>query len=199
MNTQPKVFVLVGPSGVGKDTLMNSLIERYPNSFCKGVTHTTRPIRPGEVEGVNYYYVTKQQFEDMLKKGEFIEHNYFNNNYYGTSIKGLELALKSNKIPFFVLHINSVSHLNKQKISANYIGILPPIIEVLRKRLVLRATESNESIQRRIESAKEEIELISLSLYINYKIINDDLTKAVDEFENKMIILYPNLRHKFLN
>lgn len=188
-----KVLVVVGPSGVGKDTLMNKLFERHPNNFQKAVTHTTRGMREGEEEGKNYYYVSKEEFEKLKDEGGFVETNFYNNNYYGTSKKELNKAAEIDKIMYFVIDVNGATAINDQKIPANFIAFLPPSVEVLRERLSKRNTESEEVIKGRIETAEAEIPKIEGSAFFNYKIINDDMERAVNELEEKVKILYPNM------
>ena len=92
MDYKNKILIIVGPSGVGKDTLMQKVFEKHPGFFKKGVTHTSRKIREGEKEGFNYYYVTKEEFLKLDTEGGLVEHNFYNGNYYGLSKMELEKA-----------------------------------------------------------------------------------------------------------
>ena len=103
-----KVLVVVGPSGVGKDTLMQKVFDNHPNVFKKGVTHTSRKMREGEKEGYNYYYVTEEEFLKMKSENKFVEFNYYNKNYYGLSKMELESQSKGDKI-LYGLKTNSLS------------------------------------------------------------------------------------------
>ena len=87
MESGNKVLVVVGPSGVGKDTLMQKVFDKHPGVFKKGVTHTSRNMRPGEKEGYNYYYISKEDFVKKIAEGFFVENNFYNGNYYGLSKK----------------------------------------------------------------------------------------------------------------
>jgi guanylate kinase len=198
MEAKPKnkVLVVVGPSGVGKDTLMLKLFEKYPNVFKKGTTHTSRQIRPGEVDGENYHYVTKEAFLDLKDKNGFVETNFYNNNYYGLSKMELEKAEKMNKIMYVIIDINGAYSVHNLKIPANYIAFLPPSIETLEKRLTGRGTEKQDVIAGRIKIAKDEVKRIQETKFFNYKIINDDMNKALKELEDKMKILYPQFLKK---
>ena len=131
-----KILIVVGPSGVGKDTLMQKVFEKYPGFFKKGVTHTSRKMREGEKEGFNYYYVTKEEFLKLDADGCLVEHNFYNGNYYGLSKMELEKGLKDDKIMYAIIDINGAKSVHNLKIPANFIGILPPNEEVLEKARV---------------------------------------------------------------
>ena len=126
-NKKPKnpVLVVVGPSGVGKDTVMQKLFEKHPNSFKKGTTHTTRQKRPGEIEGVNYYYVTQEEFLKLKDEGGLVENNFYNNNYYGLSKMELEKAEKLDKIMYVIIDINGADAVYKLKIPSSFVAIIP--------------------------------------------------------------------------
>ena len=189
-----KVLVVVGPSGVGKDTLMQKVFEKHPGSFKKGVTHTSRKMRPGEKEGYNYYYVSKDDFFKLKDAGEFIEYNFYNNNYYGLSKKELENASKIDKILYVIIDINGAASVYNLKIPANFIAILPPNEEILKQRLTGRGTESDDVIKGRLETAIIETRRIHESKFFNYIVCNDNLDKAVLDMEEKLKSLYPQLK-----
>ena len=188
-----KILIVVGPSGVGKDTLMQKVFEKHPGKFKKGVTHTSRKMREGEKEGFNYYYVSKEEFLKLNEEGGLVEHNFYNGNYYGLSKMELEKGLKGDKIMYAIIDINGAKSVHKLKIPANFIGILPPSEEVLVKRLKGRGTESEEVIKGRLDIAKEEVKKINETEFFNFKIINDDLDKAVLDMEEKLKTLYSQL------
>ena len=189
-----KVLVVVGPSGVGKDTVMQKVFEKHPGNFKKGVTHTSRKMRPGEKEGFNYYYVSKEDFLKLKDENEFIEYNFYNGNYYGLSRKELENGTKSDKILYVIIDINGAKSVHDKNIPANFVAILPPSEEILEKRLKGRGTETPEVIKGRLETAKNETRRINESDYFNYKVFNDDLDKAVLDMEEKLKNLYPQLK-----
>ena len=188
-----KFIVISGPSGVGKDTIMQKVFEKHPGVFKKGVTHTSRKMREGEKEGFNYYYVSKEEFLKLNEEGGLVEHNFYNGNYYGLSKMELEKGLKGDKIMYAIIDINGAKSVHNLKIPANFIGILPPSEEVLVKRLKGRGTESEEVIKGRLDIAKEEVKKINETEFFNYKVINDDLDKAVLDMEEKLKTLYPQL------
>ena len=189
-----KILVVVGPSGVGKDTVMQKIFDKYPGFFKKGVTHTSRKMREGEKEGYNYYYVSKEEFLKLNEEGGLIEHNFYNGNYYGLSKMELEKGLKGDKIMYAIIDINGAKSVHNLKIPANFIGILPPSEEVLEKRLRGRGTEADEVIKGRLDIAKAEVKKIQETEFFNYKVINDDLNKAVLDLEEKLKELYPQLK-----
>ena len=186
-----KVLVVVGPSGVGKDTLMQKVFDKHPGKFKKGVTHTSRKMRPGEKEGYNYYYVTEEEFLRLKENNGLVEHNFYNGNYYGLSKKELEDGTKGEKILYVIIDINGAKKVHELNIPANFAAILPPNEETLEKRLKGRGTESEEVIKGRLETAKTETREINNSSFFNCKVYNDDLEKAVLDMEEKLKKLYP--------
>ena len=189
-----KVLVVVGPSGVGKDTVMQKVLEKYPEKFKKGVTHTSRKMRPGEKEGHNYYYRSKEEFLKLKEEGGLIEYFFYNGNYYGLSKKELENGTRGQKISCVNIGVDGAKSLHDLKIPSNYFAILPPNEEVLEKRLKRRGTESLDLIKERIEASRIEIKKINELDFLKYKIVNNDLGKAVLEMENKLKELYPQLK-----
>ena len=189
-----KVLIVVGPSGVGKDTVMQKVFEKYPGHFKKGVTHTSRKMRPGEKEGYNYYYVSKEDFLKLKEEDGLVESNFYNGNYYGLSKKELENGTKSGKIIYLIIDINGAKRVHDLKIPANFVAILPPSEEVLEQRLTQRGTESSEVIEGRLKTAKNETRRINESDYFNCKVYNDELDKAVLDMEEKLKKLYPQLK-----
>ena len=187
-----KVLVVVGPSGVGKDTLMQKVFDKHPGKFKKGVTHTSRKMRKGEKEGYNYYYVSQEEFLKLKDSGGLVEHNFYNGNYYGLSKMELENGTKGDKILYVIIDINGAKKVHDLNIPAIFVGILPPNEETLEKRLKGRGTESEEVIKGRLETAKTETREINKSSFFNCKVINDDLERAVGEMENKLKELFPS-------
>ena len=187
-----KILVIVGPSGVGKDTIMQTIFEKYPNILKKGVTHTSRKIRKGEKEGYNYYYITEEEFLKLKEQDAFFEFNYYNKNYYGISKMELENQKKSNKIFYVIIAIKGAKYINKCNIPANFVAILPPDEDTLSKRLKRRGTESEESIKIRLKIAKSELKEIEKCDFFNLRIYNDDLNDAIKDMELFLKNAYPN-------
>ena len=188
-----KILIISGPSGVGKDTLMQKVFEKYPGFFKKGVTHTSRKMREGEKEGFNYYYVSKEDFLKLDSEGGLVEHNFYNGNYYGLSKMELEKGLKGDKILYAIIDINGANSVHNLKIPANFIGILPPSEEILEKRLRGRGTESEDVMKGRLDIARAEVKRINEADFFNCKVINDDLDKAILDMIEKLKSLYPQL------
>lgn len=174
-----KLFVISGSSGVGKGTLLNALLAQHPD-IKLSISATTRAPRPGEADGVNYFFTKKEDFEESIKNGEFLEWAEFNENFYGTKQAYVEKTL--NKGKNLILEIETKGALQiKQKLPDSIlIFILPPSLEELEHRLRGRNTESEEAIQNRLKEAFREIEC---SKNYDHKVVNDDLTRALKELE----------------
>ena len=170
-----KFIVISGPSGVGKGTICNKLINEL-NAWYS-VSTTTRSPREGEVEGVNYFFVSKKEFEDRIKRGEFLEYNYYNDNYYGTSKKIVLEKMKAGINVFSEIDVNGAHNIKKIFPDALLIYIAPPSIEALRERLIGRGTESLERIEERLKIAEKELEEVD---FYDYVVVNDDLEKATN-------------------
>ena len=158
------------------------------------MTHTSRKMRPGEKEGQNYYYKTKEEFLKLKEEGGLIEHFFYYGNYYGLSKKELEEGTKGHQILCVNIGVDGAKSLHDLNIPSNYFAILPPNEEVLKERLKRRGTESPDLIKERLEVSKIEIRKINEFDFFNCKIINNDLDKAVLDMENKLKELYPQLK-----
>ncbi len=176
---KPLLIILSGPSGSGKGSILSKASEKI--DFVCSVSATTRAPREGDVDGVNYYFLSKTEFENRIENGDFLEYTTYCDNYYGTLKSEVENKLAHGNDT--VLEIEVVGAMNAKKLFPNALTVfvLPPSEEVLEKRLRGRNTEDEETLSRRIFEAKREIE--SSSLY-DYTIINDDLDVAADEFIN---------------
>ncbi len=174
------LYIVSAPSGAGKTSLVKALIDSAP-LVRVSVSHTTRAMRPGEVDGVNYHFVSREQFNDMLQRNEFLEHAEVFGNLYGTSQSWIEKTLAEGFD--LILEIDwqgaqQVRHLLPQSRS---IFILPPTQEALRHRLTNRGQDSGEIIERRMHEAVSE-----MSHYIEYDylLINDDFAHALDDLRS---------------
>lgn len=173
------VFVVSGPSGVGKTTLCREMIRRFPN-LRFSVSHTTRPPRGGDQEGRDYYFVSDETFQRMIEAGEFWEWATIYGHRYGTSRKKLQEMLDQGHDVILDIDGQGAQQLRAQKIPAVYIFILPPSMEELRRRLSQRHTEEPKKMQERLGKALAEMEE---ARQYDYFIINDDLRKAQEKFE----------------
>ena len=177
-----KLIVMSGPSGVGKGTICNKLIAEL-NAWYS-VSTTTRIPREGESEGVNYFFVSKGEFEEKIKNGEFLEYNFYNGNYYGTSKNTVVEKINKGINVFCEIDVNGAHNIKKIFPDALLIYIAPPSIDVLRDRLLKRGTESIEKINQRLEIAKKELEEVD---FFDYVIINDNLEETINDV--KKVIL----------
>ena len=177
-----KFIVISGPSGVGKGTICNRLLSEL-NAWYS-VSTTTRAPREGEVNGINYYFVTKEEFESKIKEGAFLEYNVYNDNYYGTSKEAVVNKINEGINVFSEIDVNGAHNIKKVFPDALLIYIAPPSIEVLKERLIGRGTESIEKINQRLEIAEKELKEVD---FYDYVVINDDLDKATDEVRNIII------------
>jgi len=183
-NKRGKIFIVSAPSGAGKSTIVEKAIEKLRNNGIKIerlVTYTTRSPRQGEKNGVDYFFVSKSQFSKLSKDGKFFETNQYNNQFYGSPVDAIEKAQKGISQILVVDYNGGVAYSQKLK-DAVTIWIEPPSIKLLKSRLKKRGTETNEEINKRIEIALKEINKERRSKLYKYKIVNRELTKAVDEF-----------------
>lgn len=174
-----KLFVISGSSGVGKGTLLKKLLEKNPQLEVS-ISATTRSPRPGEADGVNYFFVTKEEFLKEVENGDFLEWAEFNGNYYGTRQAWVERNLDKGKNLILEIETKGALQIKKKLPDSVLIFILPPSIEELEHRLRGRNTEDEETIQGRLHEVKREIEC---SKSYDYTIVNDDLDRALDELE----------------
>lgn len=170
------IIVITGPSGAGKTSLLKYLPSE---EFYFSVSHTTRPPRKGEIDGKDYYFISREKFLEMIKKGEFLEWVEVFGTYYGTAKSEIERAFSQGK--HLVLDIEVVGATRMKSYfgnSAIFIFVLPPSIEEMERRLRKRETEDDNQIKERIQRAKEEIKFAS---WFDYVIVNDNLEKAKDK------------------
>lgn len=171
---QGLLIVLSGPSGVGKDTVSNVVLEQNPNLW-KSISMTTRSPRENEIDGIDYYFVTKEEFKEKIKKQEFLEYAKFNNNYYGTPRSKVVEKLNEGKDVILVIDIQGALQIKERYDKALFIFLLPPSMKVLKKRLVNRKTDTLGAIDERFKTAYQEIN--ELPKY-HYVIVNDEIKLA---------------------
>ncbi|TQN74619.1 Guanylate kinase, partial [Colletotrichum shisoi] len=176
-------IVISGPSGVGKGTLYKLLFERHPDTFALSVSHTTRGPRPGETDGVDYHFVTREAFDDLVARDGFVEHAVFGSNAYGTSKATIEEQSAKGKVVVLDIEMEGVKQIKQSNFPARYVFIAPPSEDELEKRLRGRGTEKEESIQKRLAQAKLELEFSKTPGVHDLVIVNDDLEKAYTTLE----------------
>ena len=177
-----RFIVISGPSGVGKGTICNRLLNEL-NAWYS-VSTTTREPREGEVNGINYYFISKEEFEKRIKDGEFLEYNVYNGNYYGTSKKIVLEKMDAGINVFSEIDVNGAHNIKRIFPDTLLIYIAPPSMEALRERLMTRGTESVEKIEERLEIAKKEMQEVG---FYDYVVINDDLEKAIQEVKDIIV------------
>ncbi len=179
MNNRGMMVVFSAPSGCGKDTVFKRLCEKR-NDVVKSVSATTRKQRADEIDGVNYFFISKEQFEYLIENNGLIEYTCYNGCYYGTPTEGVHEAIQMGKICFLIIEIEGAQNVMELFPECVSIFLLPPSIEVLEKRLRGRGTDSEEEIRNRMEIAYKEM---SYKDIYQYNVINDDLEVCVDEID----------------
>uniref|UniRef100_M4AVM1 Guanylate kinase n=1 Tax=Xiphophorus maculatus TaxID=8083 RepID=M4AVM1_XIPMA len=179
----PRPVVLSGPSGAGKSTLLKRLMKDHEGVFGFSVSHTTRNPRPGEEDGKDYHFTTREAMQEGIDNGEFIENAEFSGNMYGTSKAAVEDVRAKNLICILDVDIQGVKRIKETDLDPIYISIQPPSMEILEKRLRDRQTETEESLQKRLEAARIDMELSKEPGVFDIVIINDDLEKAYEELK----------------
>lgn len=174
-----KLIVITGPSGVGKGTLMQKLLERHPELYYS-VSATTRSPRPGEINGQNYYFVDRSQFEKLVAQGEFLEWAEFAGNYYGTPRAEVLEKIKSGKLVVLEIELEGARQIRRSYSSALSIFILPPTFLELENRIRGRGQDSEEAIARRLNRAQAEIQAAG---EFDIQIVNDDFETALHQIE----------------
>lgn len=171
------IIILSSPSGAGKSSLAKALLE-IDNNLRLSISATTRKPRPNEQDGVNYYFKTKSEFEELVKQNQFLEHAKIYDNYYGTPKKHVENLLNQGLDVLFDIDWQGARSIKQNAINAVSIFILPPNLEVLEQRLRNRAADNEEAIQLRMVSAQAEI---SHSNEYDHIITNDDFNDTLQQ------------------
>ena len=174
-----KLLVLSGPSGVGKGTVVGEL-EKRRDDICFSVSATTRSPRIGEQDGVSYFFVTKQTFEEMIERNELLEYAQFVDNYYGTPRAYVEQKLEEGMNVILDIEVQGARNIVNAFPDAVSVYIIPPTYEELERRLRGRGTETEEQIQGRLKTAMEEARAADFYRYI---IVNNNLNDAVNELD----------------
>lgn len=191
--TRGSLFIVSAPSGAGKTTLCKELVSASPK-LKFSISHTTRRIRPGEVDNRDYTFISREEFKRMIEKDDFIEWAEIHGEFYGTSRKRLEELMNSGNDVILDIDTQGAMQLRKQYRDGVYIFVLPPSLEVLVKRLEKRMTNSRDEIEKRLSRAVDEIKAYQ---EYDYVIINDIFEDALKELE--AIIISQRVSTKMIN
>ncbi|MGT2756175.1 guanylate kinase [Streptococcus ovuberis] len=177
MKERGLLIVFSGPSGVGKGTVRKEIFEHQDNKFKYSVSMTTRPQRPGEVDGVDYHFRTREEFEDLIRQGQMLEYAEYVGNYYGTPLNYVNETLDQGVDVFLEIEVQGALQVKSKVPDGVFIFLTPPDLEELQDRLVGRGTDSEEIIAQRISRAKEEIALMR---EYDYAVVNDEVPLAAE-------------------
>lgn len=174
------LIVLSGPSGVGKGTVRKRIFEQDDNKFDYSVSMTTRKMRPGEVNGKDYYFVSKKEFEQEIANGGMLEYAQYVDNYYGTPLKYVNEKLDSGKDVFLEIEVKGAMQVREKCPDGLFIFLTPPDLMELRQRIINRGTDDMATIDKRMEKAKGEIEMMQ---NYDYAVVNDEVDKAAEKIK----------------
>jgi guanylate kinase len=174
------LFILSGPSGVGKGTVRQRLFKEKTD-LKYSISMTTRTIRHGETDGVDYFYKTKAEFERLIGQNQLLEYAQYVDNYYGTPRAYVEDMLEAGHDVFLEIEVQGALQVKKSFPEGVFIFLFPPSLEELKNRIVSRGTESDELVLNRLREAKKEIEMMD---YYDYVIVNDQVEHAVEKIHS---------------
>lgn len=177
VNKKGSLIVISGPSGAGKDTVVNRLKE-INNNIWVSISCTSRLPRGEEIDGKDYFFLTKEEFEEKIKNNQFLEYAIYNNNYYGTPVDKIKEKLDNGIDVILVIEVQGALYIKQHIKDAIFIFIMPPSMEELKNRLIKRKTDSKEKILERFKIAYNEINEITK---YNYVVVNDDIEKATNK------------------
>ncbi|MBT5411742.1 MAG: guanylate kinase [Cellvibrionales bacterium] len=188
MSKAGTLYIVSAPSGAGKTTLVGALLKNMPD-IKASISHTTRPMRPGEKEGINYHFVSEEIFLSLINKEAFLEHAQVFNHFYGTSKEWVEKTLSEGIDVILEIDWQGAEQIRDLIPESKSIFILPPSLEALEERLIKRGQDDPTVIKRRLAAAKEEI---SHYMMADYLLINDGFDETLVEFNS--IILHERLK-----
>ena len=177
MSERGLLIVFSGPSGVGKGTVRQEIFSKPDHKFEYSVSMTTRAQRPGEVDGKDYFFRSREEFEELIRKGQMLEYAEYVGNYYGTPSTYVNETLDKGIDVFLEIEVQGALQVKKKVPDAVFIFLTPPDLNELQERLIGRGTDSEEVIAQRIERAREEIALMS---EYDYAIVNDEVPLAAE-------------------
>ncbi|WP_442950927.1 guanylate kinase [Paenibacillus sp. GSMTC-2017] len=177
------LIVLSGPAGVGKGTVCSALRERMPE-IVYSVSATTRQPRQGEVEGVNYFFKTREQFQDLIARDAMLEYAEYVGNYYGTPRDFVDRTLAGGRDVILEIEVQGALKVKEKFPEAIFVFLLPPSLEELKQRITGRGTESQDTINKRMNVAVEEMNLLQ---HYDYAVMNDEIDAACDRIRSIII------------
>ena len=177
-NNRGNLFVVSGPSGTGKGTICKALLEKR-DDVVLSVSATSRSPRPGEENGVHYFFLTEEEFRNNIDNGQMLEHAVFCGNYYGTPKAYVEEMLAAGKNVILEIEVQGAMQVRAKHPEGVYVFVMPPSLQELRERLVGRGTEALEVVEQRLKTAEREFGYIEK---YNYIVVNDDIDVAVNRF-----------------
>ena len=180
MTKRGLLIVLSGPSGVGKGTVRAAIFSKGEQKFVYSISATTRLPRTGETDGVDYFFKTREEFEQMIQNKQLLEYAEYVGNYYGTPLEYVEHTLAKGKDVFLEIDVQGAIQVRDLMPDGVFIFLTPPDLNELESRIVNRGTDSDEVIAKRMKTAREELELMK---YYDYSVVNDTVDNAVQKIE----------------
>lgn len=180
MTKRGLLIVLSGPSGVGKGTVRAAIFSKGEQKFVYSISATTRVPRTGETDGVDYFFKTREEFEQMIQNKQLLEYAEYVGNYYGTPLEYVENTLAKGKDVFLEIDVQGAIQVRELMPDGVFIFLTPPDLNELESRIVNRGTDSDEVIAKRMKTAREELELMK---YYDYSVVNDTVDNAVQKIE----------------
>ena len=180
MTKRGLLIVLSGPSGVGKGTVRAAIFSKEEQKFVYSISATTRLPRTGETDGVDYFFKTREEFEQMIQNKQLLEYAEYVGNYYGTPLEYVENTLATGKDVFLEIDVQGAIQVRELMPDGVFIFLTPPDLNELESRIVNRGTDSDEVIAKRMKTAREELELMK---YYDYSVVNDTVNNAVQKIE----------------
>jgi len=177
MHEKGLLIVLSGPSGVGKGTVRKEIFSQPDTKFEYSISMTTRPPREGEVNGVDYFFKTREEFEQLIEQGKLLEYAEFVGNYYGTPVDYVRETLNKGRDVFLEIEVQGARQVREKFPDGLFIFLMPPSLTELKNRIVTRGTETEDIINNRLNVAKEEIEMMHL---YDYVVENDQIDLACE-------------------
>ncbi|WP_050614722.1 guanylate kinase [Bacillus testis] len=180
MKEKGLLIVLSGPSGVGKGTVRKELFDQPDTTFEYSISMTTRKPRDGERDGVDYFFKSREEFEALIKEGKLLEYAEFVGNYYGTPVDYVRQTIEEGKDVFLEIEVQGARQVREKFPEGLFLFLAPPSLSELENRIVGRGTESGDVIAKRLQTAKEEIEMMDL---YDYVVENDTIESACDKIK----------------